>query len=235
LPSSSHLILNISHHFVIKKFDQYRLTALFLGLVAFAIFGSALSKFGNLDPGPIAPVTSLLTILVGVAAIFGPKFYRLWPVLLLGTTAEIIGLYTGFPFGGYAYTDRWVPVVPLPGEHFFPVILPFAWLLMAGAAWAISPGQRWSKAVVGGLFAALIDLPMEAVMTGPLRYWQWETAGPLPGGAPITNTLGWFAVATGAGFLLNSISESDRLQRISAGFVLGGFTILLVALGLLSR
>jgi len=208
--------------------------------VVFAILGSALSRYAHLDSGPIAPVTSFLTILVGVAAIFGSRFYRLWPVLLLGTTAELVGLYTGFPFGHYRYTDQWAPVITLPQGFQFPVILPFAWLLMAGAAWAIAPGTGWQKAITAGAIAALIDLPMEAVMTGPLRYWTWNPTGPLPGGAPVTNTIGWFAVATAAGLLLNLCQPPGNSETGSAGrgpttgsaaWVLGGFFVLTVALG----
>ncbi len=113
------------------------------------------------------------------------------------------------------------------------MILPFAWLLMAGATWAIAPGSGWKKAVTGGVFAALIDIPMEAMMTGPLRYWTWNPTGPLPGGAPVTNTVGWFAVATAAGFLLGKISPSELRPRISAAWVLSGFLTLLVALALI--
>ena len=172
---------------------------------------------------------------MGVAAIFGPQFYRLWPVLLLGAAAEVTGLYTGFPFGQYSYTARWSPVVALPGGNYFPAILPFAWLLMAGAAWAISPGEGWRKAAISGGLAALIDIPMEAVMTGPLAYWRWDPGGPLPGGAPITNTIGWFVVATGAGLLLNRLLPSDPKSSLSARWVLGLFLLLLTALAVLQR
>lgn len=202
----------------------------------FSLAGTALTRATGLNPGPIAPIASIATILTGVYAIFGQQWRRMIPVLMIGAVAELLGLYTGFPFGAYAYTDRWIPTLPLPGDHRFPLILPFAWALIAGASWAISPGRGWQRALLAGLIAASIDLPMEAIMTGPLDYWRWKQPGPLPGGAPIANFLGWFAVATiAAAFLNHSDDRENTYNPLAAALILAGFALLMLGLGLLPR
>ena len=200
---------------------------LFLGLVAFSLLGSLFSRLTHLDPGPIAPVASLLTLGAGVWATFG-EYVRVvprpWPRLLaalsVGTTAEVVGLATGFPFGRYAYTGAWWPSV---GS--FPLPLPFAWLLMAGAS-CLALRSAW----LGGLLAALVDLAMEPVMAGPLHYWRWLDRGPLPGGAPVANFMGWWGTATLAGLILLRGTES---RPEAPRWVLGGFVVLILGLGLI--
>lgn len=203
---------------------------LFLGLVAFSLAGSLFSRLARLDPGPIAPAASLLTLGAGIVATFGEYVRtvdRPWPrlgaALTLGATSEVVGLATGFPFGRYAYTGAWWPTVVLP-FGLFPLALPFAWLLMAGAS-------RLSvrSILLGGLLAAVVDLAMEPVMAGPLRYWRWLAPGPLPGGAPVANFLGWWGVATLAGAILGGKDVRPSTPR----WVLGGFVALIVGLGLI--
>ena len=227
------------------KVDRTRADKLplaFAFLVAFSLSGSLFSRLTRLDPGPIAPVTSLLTLGVGVAAVFGayvrevPRAYlRLIGAFALGATSEIVGLATGFPFGRYVYTGAWWPTLGIPGVGLFPIALPFAWLLMAGASVLGVRGRRlgypWVSCVAGGLLAALVDLLMEPVMTGPLGYWRWLRPGPLPGGAPIANFLGWWAVATLAGAILTFGAQT--VERRTPRRVLVGFVVLIVGLGLI--
>lgn len=218
----------------------------YLGMVAFSLVGSALSRFTGLEPGPIAPAAALLTLLLGVAACFAPLWregprrplaWGLLAVFVLGAASEILGLYTALPFGAYEYTDRWWPTVLLPGEKHYPLLLPFAWVLMAGASvlvvrqWVGSPG--WAV-FLGGLLAALVDLPMEAVMTGPLGYWRWLEPGPLPGGAPVSNFLGWWLVAALAGVALVPALRRN-VETKAPLIVLAGHMVLMLGLALLAR
>ncbi len=185
----------------------------YLGLVAFSLAGSALSRATGLDAGWVGRVAALVTLAMGVGTVLralGPGA-KTWPfALLIGAASEVCGLYTGLPFGAYAYTDAWWPTVPLPGGHRFPVALPFAWLMMAGAGylvaarWARRPGTSpaWWAVPLGGVLAALADVPMEPVMAGPLGYWRWLEPGPLPGGAPVANFVGWVVVSAAAGAVL---------------------------------
>lgn len=219
---------------------KFSTLSLFLFLVLFSLTGSTFSRLTGLNPGPIAPVTSLLTIGVGVWATFreyvgtaSHPWTRLILTLGLGAGAEILGLATGFPFGRYVYTRAWWPTVELPLGP-FPLALPFAWLLMAGASVLAFQGRSWWRsALLGGLLAASVDVIMEPVMAGPLGYWHWLAPGSLPGGAPVANFLGWWGVATLAGLILTS-GRSD-VRSNAPRWVLGGFVVLIVGLGLIRR
>lgn len=212
----------------------------FLFLVAFSLLGSTFTRLSGLNPGPIAPVTSVLTLACGVVATFAPYWRAVegaWLRLLLafglGAGAELIGLASGYPFGRYAYTAEWWPTVGLPIGR-FPLMLPFAWLLMAGASTFVAAGLTravWQTVLLGGLIAAVVDLAMEPVMAGPLDYWRWLEKGPLPGGAPVSNFLGWWATAVVAGAILAVRVPSSVLRVHQAAWVLGGFVVLVLGLG----
>jgi putative membrane protein len=149
---------------------------------------------------------------------------------------EIAGVLTGFPFGRYAYTDRWWPTVLLPGSARFPLQLPFAWFLVAGTAYLTVAGfgqGRLGKGYVpmAGLLAALVDLVMEPVMTGRLAYWRWLDPGPLPGDAPVANFLGWFATAAVAAVALNAFGAARAWRSPEPRIVLLGHLALTLGIG----
>lgn len=204
-------------------------TKLFMGLVLFSIAGSLLSKLTGLDPGPIKPVASLLTILIGVIALStSVRWWQCILVLAIGATSEIIGIYTGYPFGKYQYTQAWWPTIPLPSSQFFPLLLPFAWFLIAGGcAIALKPLGK-PMLVLSPLMATLIDFFMEPVMTRTLGYWRWLEPGPLPGGAPWLNPIGWFATSFIAAFILKQ--GKGKSQSDDATWVLMSYVILMAAL-----
>lgn len=102
--------------------------------------------------------------------------------------AELLGLYTGIPFGSYVYTRLWLPVIPLPQGHFFPIALPLTWLVLGGAV-ALMLGTRRFGVPVGGVLLALIDFGLEPVLTGPVAFWRWKGGEPPP-----QNYLGWALV-----------------------------------------
>ncbi len=157
-----------------------------------------------------------------IARLAGPK---IWLVVGIGAVAEIVGLYTGIPFGHYDYTSAWWPTVGLPAGERFPLQLPFAWGMIAGAA-ALFCWRRpfW----IAGLAAAIIDLVMEPVMVGKLGYWKWAGSGVLPGGAPILNFIGWFAISCCAAWILGTSRERSN----EPGIVLAGHLVLLIAIAL---
>ena len=207
---------------------------MYLGLVAFSLAGSLLSKLTGLAPGPIVPIASALTIGFGFAAVFHsiwvenkPSVYWVLPTCLaLAAAIELLGLQTGFPFGRYAYTTNWQPTFHV-GKGVFPLLLPFAWLLVVGAATVICSPLR-SGIISAAFLATAIDYLMEPVMAGPLRYWVWLERGSLPGGAPILNPLGWFATAMVVAALLRRLKISPNN---SARIVLGGHLILTFGIG----
>lgn len=224
--------------------------------MAFSLTGSAVSRLTGLDPGPIAPVAAALTLLTGFTAAFAPVWQAIGPkralaagavVLAVGSASEITGLYTGLPFGRYAYTDAWFPTVPMPGDHRFPLLLPFAWFLMAGSAylvvcrWAtrrVEPGARPPLWVIpgGAVLAAVLDVPMEPVMTYVLGYWVWlDPTWPIGGpilGAPLMNAVGWVATSLIAGWVLHAVG-AYRASAREPGVVLAGHLTLVLGMGLI--
>lgn len=214
----------------------------FLCLVAFSLAGSLLSESMGLQPGFIAPVASLLMLGCGAAAVVRPiavtcgrkaAVGALAWLLLVGGGVEVLGLYTHFPFGSYTYGRAWWPSVNLPGGLLFPLPLPLAWSMMAGASYLIA--ARWTSKTIaplaGGLLAAIADLGLEPVMAGPLGYWKWLEPGPLPGGAPWSNFFGWFGAAALAGLGLSALGAHRAGDGSEPSWVLGGFVAFVLALG----
>jgi putative membrane protein len=141
---------------------------------------------------------------------------------LVGTGAEVLGIYSGYPFGHYTYTARWWPTIQLSGGYSFPILVPFAWFLVAGGcALALKPIGK-SSLVFAPMVATLIDFFMEPVMVRTLGYWRWLDPGPLPGGAPWLNVAGWFGTSFLATWVLSQYksAQSDDPPWIVIGFVL---------------
>lgn len=219
----------------------------YLGLVVFSLAGSLLSKATGLNPGFIAPAAGLLTIVAGVGAVFAGSFQlESWKktslilafVGLVGVTSEIVGLYTGAVFGPYVYTEKWWPTLALPGGKPFPLLLPFAWMMMAGGAylavWRWMPeDKKWLAIPLGAFLAALVDMPMEWAMTGALGYWVWTDPGPLPGGAPIMNFVGWVGVSALAGLMLFFGRVEDKSRHPEPLIVLVVHLVFTLLIGLI--
>lgn len=196
---------------------------MYAGLVLFSILGTGFTRLSGFDPGPIVPIAAALTLLAGTwAAIRTCRPYG-WPLAagLFGAGIELVGLATGIPFGRYEYTDRWQPAVFLGPLGYFPLLLPLAWLMIAGAAERIvRPLPAWAAVPLAGLGAASIDLVMEPVATGPLGYWRWFDPGPLPGGAGWSNFAGWLAVSLVGATILRQSEAPEPGARREAALVL---------------
>ncbi|HLO98457.1 MAG TPA: carotenoid biosynthesis protein [Fimbriimonas sp.] len=200
----------------------------YCAIVAFSCLGSIASKAFQLDPGPIKPIFSFLMIALGVTciAIEMGNWKSVAFILGLGTAAEICSLATGFPFGRYHYTDQWIPTIPLWGNERFPLLLPFAWVMIVGGAASLvqRKASGWWFVVATGLLCAAIDAPMERAMIDVFRYWTWVDVGPVFG-APIVNSLGWFGVAAVAAIPLKkgapdqSGQYSSKVVAVFCGFV----------------
>lgn len=204
----------------------------YLGLIGFSILGTLATRLFQVNPGPMPVVGSVLTMLFGVGTLVQHFRLRAWvfATVTLGAAAEVIGIYTGLPFGRYRYTDAWKPVLNLPGEQYFPVLVPLAWFLVVGACFLLTEGKYrilWSAGL-----ATLIDFAMESVMVDRLHYWQWlGDRTLLPGGAAYLNSVGWFLVSLGAALMLQRAEVTqDMPAKTESRWVLGGFCALLFTL-----
>jgi uncharacterized membrane protein len=117
-------------------------------------------------------------------------------VITLSYLVEAIGVNTGFPFGGYHYTD--ILFLHLPGG--VPLAVMFAWLLIVfgGYAWAHSETRDLTMrtALLGAFLATLLDMAIEPVAAHVVHYWEWSPPGPIGYyGVPFANFAAWFLVA----------------------------------------
>lgn len=192
----------------------------YLGMVGFSLIGLVLSRVAHIEAGAVARISGLAVLALGAACV-GWMIDRPWRTLAAmawATAAELMGVTTGFPFGPYRYTGEWWPSIGT-----FPVGLPLAWLLVAGGCWLVVGGQGWKRAVGVGLAAALVDVGLEELMVHSLRYWEWRGGGPVFG-APLANSIGWFAVAFGFSLVLG---DRDIAFRRPAALVLGAYFLLM--------
>jgi uncharacterized membrane protein len=220
---------------------------LYLGMVAFSCLGTLLSSLTGLDPGPIRPLASVLTLLFGNLAVYevGKQVFQAKPLawglialMVIGAAFEVIGLHTGFPFGNYEYTGKWVPSVLLWSGKTFPILLPFAWAMIVGASvvYARSFCRGWLALPVGAALATLVDLVMEPVMVGPLGYWKW-IGEPTFFEAPWVNSFGWMLTGILGGTALH-FGLKDRVVGApsepvrSAAWVFVGHLVLMVMISL---
>ncbi len=221
-------------------------TWLYLGLILFSIAGATITHFANVQADAVGRLASVATILIGCIACFQPlwiecsKSRKATVVGLLPFFAliEYLGIASGFPFGRYAYSDRWWPVVRMAGVGSYPLIVPFAWLLVVGGSILFMAGfvKGWVAVPIGAALATTVDLGMEPVMTGRLGYWSWIERGPLPGHAPWQNAAAWFGLSLITGSWLRRLGAVGTTRQdaaSTAGIVLGGQILLMACLSLL--
>lgn len=221
---------------------------IFLGLTLFSILGTILSHFTGLDPGPIKPAASIALILSGCWAVWTEAARLTSPqsatqslgfLFALGGASEIIGLYTGLPFGSYIYTADWFPTIALPGDKNYPLLLPFAWTMIVGAAaLAVAPLKRPILIVLAtAALATLVDFFMEPVMVKSLNYWTWQSPSH-SFDAPYQNAFGWFLVsALGVlPFALALAKSEQKASIVDAGILtLFGHLWLMLVIGTVSK
>jgi uncharacterized membrane protein len=138
-----------------------------------------------------------------------------------GFAIEVLGVQTGFPFGGYTYTDQF-------GFALFgtPVVLSAAWFLLISYSRFIVAGRiagRSLRALLGAGWMMGIDLVLEPVATGPMRAWSWHTADGYYG-VPVTNFAAWFIIS----FVMLRIMEAWLpAPKPDRGIVFMGTSLLL--------
>lgn len=129
--------------------------------------------------------------------------------IVLGTilplSAELLGTSTGWPFGGYAYTDGLG--AKIAGR--VPYSVPLSWFYMGFASYLLAcvitgtrQGRRtWLAIGLGAWLLMAWDLVLDPAMASaatPIHFWTWHESGPYFG-MPLRNLIGWFG--TGLTFM----------------------------------
>lgn len=126
---------------------------------------------------------------------------------LISAAAELTGTKTGWPFGGYEYTDFLGP--KLLGR--VPVAVPLSWFYMGFASFvladAIAAQRGWRNRtlwsiVLGTWLLTAWDLVLDPSMAAPqmqyIHFWIWHETGAYFG-MPLRNLAGW--LGTGLAFI----------------------------------
>lgn len=119
-----------------------------------------------------------------------------------GFVAEVIGVRSGVPFGGYSYRDSLGPQV-----LDVPVVVSLAWTMLA---WPAAVAARHlvagfaPRVLLGAWALTTADLFLDPQMVAA-GHWHWHDPSPsLPGvpDVPLTNYAGWAVVALVLSLLL---------------------------------
>ena len=186
-------------HILLRRFFIV-LFCLFCFVYPFAVIGIA---FNVQPPFSLSWAGSVLLFLEGILLILSTiLLYGLASALLisllvivLSYLVEAIGVNTGFPFGGYHYTD--ILFLHLPGG--VPLAVMFAWILIVfgSYAWAHSETRDLTvrTALLGASLATLLDMAIEPTAAHVVHYWEWSPPGSIGYyGVPFANFVAWFLV-----------------------------------------
>ncbi|MEO3873439.1 carotenoid biosynthesis protein [Nonomuraea sp. B12E4] len=144
--------------------------------------------------------TGLIVVLLAACAVafaayaWGPRraVAAFGAAVLTGYAAELIGVLTGFPFGGYRYSG-----VLWPQVGGVPVVVALAWGGMGLAAYAVAaavaPAGGWARVCAGAGALTAWDLFLDPQMVR-LGLWTWAEDGSYRG-IPLTNFAGWLLVS----------------------------------------
>jgi uncharacterized membrane protein len=158
------------------------------------------------DRIPILAVVALHVLLpLLFALIHGARFYRFRGILIfavlflvIGNLIENLGVATGFPFGGYYFTD-----VMGPKLFHVPIFLGLAYLGTGYLSWTLAGlilgglhrPLAGSRLITVPLIASFLmvawDLSSDPVWSTVLHCWIWQHGGAYFG-VPLTNFFGWY-------------------------------------------
>ena len=151
-------------------------------------------------------------------------------VAVVAVLVEALGLATGFPYGGYSYSDALGPTV-----LGVPFLVPLAWLLMAWPSWVLAarlvPRSRPGRVLVAAYVFAAWDVVLDPQMV-QAGYWRWTHPQPgLPGidTVPLTNLAGWLlaglVLMTLIDLLVERTATAPRIGDAAPLLVLGWMTL----------
>lgn len=204
---------------------QRAVFAIFVGSMVFSLAGSLLLRFipevagfvgawyVTLVKAPTWTYMTLMPILAVMLYLPGEGAGRLIRFFLIGTVlgglSELVGTTTGFPFGAYVYTE-WLG--PKAFGH-VPLFIPPSWFAMSIVSYDLA--GRFARGLTAqpsigherrpadgrlvriGLTALLMvlwDVSLDPAMSRAFPFWTYPEGGFFYG-MPLSNWLGWFAVA----------------------------------------
>jgi putative membrane protein len=189
-------------------------------IVLYAIAGVMLlfkvvTMIFNIDISFMEPAGMLVIFIVLTIPLV--TLWKAFAVIAIGTLLiEIIGVYTGFPFGAYVYGNEATYLSILD----VPLFIPLAWyILIAGFSRII--GSWWGTAIL----IVVTDIMLEefAVIKG---YWGWEPH-PFFLEAPLQNYISWGVIAVIGFFLLRGAKLPFLSSLVSLVMIIGYLTLFL--------
>jgi putative membrane protein len=108
--------------------------------------------------------------------------------ILIGFTAEVIGVNTGLLFGEYQYSNQALGLKILG----VPILVGIMWLLVSASAWQIAllgNFNKWLTVILASAITVMFDLVLEQYATA-YGLWTWQG-----GEIPLLNYVSWFFVS----------------------------------------
>ena len=188
-----------------------------LGLYLLLILAIAIQISYPLVSGNVLRFVTIFTVITGALLMlahsllsYGFRYFATFAsvTFIFALLVEIIGSKTGWPFGSYVYDDSLG--IKIAGV---PVLVPFAWIMMAHPVLIAARKTIPSWAFLyGGAGLMVWDLFLDPQMVAAGR-WTWDVVGPhvpFQPEIPLSNTAGWLFAGMGLMALLNLILPKER-------------------------
>jgi putative membrane protein len=160
------------------------------------------------DTGWAAPLFLLIAGAIAVLSDIG-QWRALLTVAAVGFGFEVLGVWTGFPFGSYTYTSKLQPLI-----LGVPPVIACAWVVLF-----VFVRQFVSNSWLAAASLTATDLLIDPVACGPLGFWRWGHPG-FYFGVPWTNFAGWYLVGAILFRLNPGTSPKNNSQRFLGASIL---------------
>jgi uncharacterized membrane protein len=207
------------HHYCSRDFGSRWESGSFLAAMtalAFLFPFSLLFVVGGLLPPSFSWASSVIILIGGAATLLADMrhagrvtaIFRFAVIAVVLFAVELLGVRTGFPFGGYSYTARLGPAVAG-----VPVAIAIAWYCTVMNTWRIAerltghahPGRPLLTALAAGIMTLGLDCALEPMAGFVERYWVWDGQT-----IPLQNYLSWFVLSCAAVFVLARAGAKPR-------------------------
>ena len=171
------------------------LTSLCIGYLMLWMGGIYSHLFRGAPPADMDWTTPLFLLLAGAIVLTSSRRSEITFLLLggmIGFMAEVAGVYSGWVFGSYWYTDALRPQL-----FGVPLAMIPAWLVLIGYVRQMLIGWKvpaWLSVLCASAWLTAIDLIIDPLSAGVLGHWRWQEQG-FYYGIPAHNFAGWFGVS----------------------------------------